>query len=646
MNLRDRMRAAGLLEAPPPPAPKFPLIERLGRTDRALPPEQVIATADTRSRFGRAAVQHSRDLARVCELPRRALDPSSTAAAIKWTALLRRPDDTDPCDCRERWGFCIKSLLPIQGWGLEDASTQAGLLGLIGVGWGKTGLDILLPLVVPGCKVALLLIPPNLRAQFLQRDFPQWSRHFKVPDLAGAGKFTPGIPKLHVVAYSELSSARATDLLRRIGPDLIIADEGHNLKRREASRTKRFLRHFTEHEGTRLCALSGTLTTRSLKDYAHLSKLALGEASPLPLHWPTVEEWAGALDPQGLNGLASPIGALARLCAVGEPAREGFRRRLVETRGVVATEQGALGTSLILSERKAPQVPAQVLEALRGVRASWQRPDGEELTDAISKAAVCRQLAAGFFYRWIWPRGESKEVIRAWLDARREWHRELRERLKTSREHLDSPLLLTRAAVRWHDGFVEILEDKRIEHPPHTKHPLTWRAESFPRWREVRDTAEPQTEAVWISEYLARDCIGWALDEPGIVWYDHAAFGEKLSALSGIPFFGPGPQASSAILAENGKRSIIASVKAHGTGKNLQAWSRNLIANPPSDGGAWEQLLGRTHRQGQTADEVIAEVYLHTEELKEAIELAIHRARYIESTTGTRQKLLYAARTF
>jgi len=508
----------------------------------------------------------------------------------------------------------------------------------------NTGLDILLPLVVPECRVALLLIPPNLKAQFLQRDLPQWSQHFRVPNLAGGRTFEAGIPVLHVVAYSELSNAKATDLIKRVRPDLIIADECHQISRRDAARTKRFMRHFTDYPKTRFVALSGTLTSRSLQDYAHLSALALHEGSPLPLHWPTVEEWAGAIDAEKVTTIAAPIGALRKLCNPGEHVREGFRRRLVETSGVVATQEGVLGTSLYLQERTL-QVPRCVNEALQGVRMTWQRPDGEELTDALTKSAVCRQLACGFYYRWIWPRGEPPPVRETWLKARREWHRELREKLKHSREHMDSPLLLTRAAHRWHEGFNEITEEgRRVEHPPHTRHRMTWASDCYLEWQRVKDSAEPQTEAVWVDDYLVQDAARWAKENVGLIWYTHSAFGERLASQGQLPFFGPGNEANVALLKERGDRSIVVSAKAHGTGKNLQAWSRNLICNPGTSGKDWEQLLGRTHRTGQRADEVFAEVYRQTEEMREALDQAMRDARYVAQSTGQQQKLLYANR--
>ncbi|WP_240486836.1 hypothetical protein [Hyalangium minutum] len=69
--------------------------------------------------------------------------------------------------------------------------------------------------------------------------------------------------------------------------------------------------------------------------------------------------------------------------------------------------------------------------------------------------------------------------------------------------------------------------------------------------------------------------------------------------------------------------------------------------NPPADGAAWEQAIGRCHRQGQLADEVEVEVevelYQHTDELIEAFRKARDFARFIEQTEGTPQKLCFAS---
>jgi len=66
----------------------------------------------------------------------------------------------------------------------------------------------------------------------------------------------------------------------------------------------------------------------------------------------------------------------------------------------------------------------------------------------------------------------------------------------------------------------------------------------------------------------------------------------------------------------------------------------------PSSGLKSEQLLAREHRPGQTEDEVHTYLYLHTDEMEDALESARRDAAYIEGTLGTKQKLLSCTFTF
>lgn len=606
---------------------------------KRAPPAKETAAPEVRSIFDTARpagapVGWSKDLKRIQGLVRRELDVTDPAPAEQLTKLLRKENKS--CLCLKRYGYCIDKLLPIQGVALAAASNNKGLLAPIGVGHGKTGIDILLPMVM-GVERAVLLLQPNLKTQFVERDYLQWSEHFNTPNLSNSGEYKKGLPNLHVVSYSELSNIKSSDLLKRLNPQLIIADEAHNLKDRKSARTKRFLRYMSDNP-CMFVALSGTLTTKSLRDYAHLAGLALGEGSPLPLHWPTVEEWSSALDP---SERPAPAGMLREFCKPAENIRQGFRRRLVDTTGVVATEESALGTSLVISEVEAGNIPVEVTKALEGVRKSWQRPDGEELTDALTKAASCRQLSAGFYYRWIWPNREPEAIIREWLEARAEWHKEIRERLKHSRVNMDSPGLLEQAAARWHLGYKS--EGSSVVHPPHTKsgpEPV-WASTTYMRWREIRDQAHPQSQAVWVDDFLVKKAAEWAKSNVGIVWVEFPELGGRIAEVAKAPYFGGGPEASSTILNEEGKRTIVASIKAHGTGKNLQKFSRNLIVGAPTDGGVWEQLIARTHRPGQQADEVTVQLYLHTEELRKSFRTAYERAVYMQET-GLKHKLLQA----
>jgi hypothetical protein len=56
----------------------------------------------------------------------------------------------------------------------------------------------------------------------------------------------------------------------------------------------------------------------------------------------------------------------------------------------------------------------------------------------------------------------------------------------------------------------------------------------------------------------------------------------------------------------------------------------------------WEQLLGRTHRDGQQADEVQCDVAVSCLEHVMALEQALRDAEFVQSITGSPQKLLLA----
>jgi hypothetical protein len=504
-------------------------------------------------------------------------------------------------------------------------------------------------MVVKDCKVAVLLLPPNLKSQLTDTDWHFYGQHWKLPNLAG-GRWIAKDPRptLHVVAFSELSGSRATDLLHRLRPDVVVVDEAHSVRNRTAARTKRFLRYFTDNPTVRLFAWSGTLTSRSLKDYAHLSNLALGDRSPTPLHWPTVEEWAGHLDPSEFR---SPPGRLSQF-ADGGDVRSGYARRVVETSGVVSSgDTASCQASLVISERPlvAPKVVVDHLEALE---ATWTRPDGEELVDAMSVGRCARELSCGFYYRWRFPRKEPTPVIEKWFAARKAWNKELREKLKLSRPHLDSPLLCAKAAIRWYKGYVHVDRDENGQElgrreiaPKSTGGPLpVWPSLCWPEWEEVRGTVQPETEAIWLSDFFVEDCLAWLQEGPGLLWYEFDGLAQRVARVArerklGVTHAGPGEEGNRRVRGLLGSESVVASIRAHGTGKNLQHFARNLVANPPSSGGEWEQLLGRTHRAGQKEDEVTFEIYRHTEAVRRAVEKARDLSTYIQESFGAKQRL-------
>jgi len=552
------------------------------------------------SAFG-PPVRTSDDFFRVSALPRRKAEiRQSQIDALHADVLL--PDAT-------------RRLRPIQALALLEAQRCDGLFAPIGVGAGKTDISLLLPTVMRS-KVAVLLVPAALRTKVIKHDYPQLIQQYRLPKLVGAS-VEPIRPEgvLHVFSYSELSLAKNSDLLERLKPDLIICDEAHALRHASAARTKRFIRYFKAYRATRLAALSGTITSKSLKDYAHLAFLALKEGTFTPVKYTTLEEWASAID---VSPVPAPAGVLSRWCEFGEGVRDGYRRRMTETQGVVATTESAfLGASLNFYEREV-KVSAALRSALREMEKTWVRPDGEEEFDEPMAYARCaRQLAMGFYYRWTWPRGESEALRKEWLTRRGEYNRAVAKVLQyRSKPGLDSPLLVAKAAA---EGRLEVPE--------------------YAPWVLIRDSCLPETEAVWLDKSVMEDAARWAQKEVGILWYEHREVGAELEAMTGLPHYGAGAEG---ILSERGNRSIIASIRAHGTGKNLQCFNRNLVLTPPTSGTVWEQLLGRTHRPGQESDEVEVWVYRHTTELKQAIVKATADAEYQRGTTGNDQKLLNA----
>ncbi len=620
-------------------------MSKLLETLRGLAPEHVAVT--TAAEWGktknpltgrtRPPVQSSEELTRVLAVPRRPpadLDGEHGEALVELMTTRLRRQRLETCSCKRAGRPCIDRLKPAQAWALFEAPLAGGLIGAIGVGHGKTGLDLLTPMVMPSCKLAVLLIPPGLREQ-LVREYELWSEHFTLPSLrmGGLGKIIAGRPVLHVIAYSQFSRAGSTDLLEQLKPDLIIADEAQKLRHRETATTARVLRYLARNPETRLVAWSGTLTAKSVKDYAHLAAFALRDASPLPLDPQVVEEWALALDP---SDWPAPCGALGKLAMPGEHIHRAYHRRFTSTLGVVATRAGAVDASMYINERKPPTMPVHLAAQIDELRAGWVRPDGEELVDMLAVARSARELACGFFYRWKFPRGEPEPLILEWLAARKAWHKELREKLRYRREHLDSPLLCARAAIRANQA------------PPYEGDLPVWKAETWPAWLAIRDKVQPESEAVWVDDYLARDAAEWARTTRGVVWYEHAAFGKRVADIAGLPLHAGGQGAEERILAEDGSRSIVASIHAHGTGRDglQRVFAAQLVANPPSSGATWEQLLGRLHRIGQGADEVTTAVYRHTAEIADAIDKAIVQAKYIEHTLGTYQKLLAASYDF
>lgn len=554
------------------------------------------------SGFGRA-VQYTRELARVVAIPRRIwTEESASVVANELSALLRKPGGT-------------MSLRPIQAQALLETGIRGGLFGPIRVGGGKTLLSLLAPYMLDSRR-PLLIIPAKL-VEKTKRERRILSTHWLIPN------------HTQIVSYEWLGRVQAQDYLeKRYQPDLIILDEAHKVKNTKAAVTRRVARYFKARPDTRCVAMSGTITKRSLKDWAHIIQWCLGPSDcPVPNSFTELEDWADALDEHTTKDGRLDAGALVMLCNAEERAepdklagaRKAFRRRLVETKGVVATTEGHVGCTLTIEALKI-DVSSVIDDAFELLRKTWTTPDGWPLTDPLQLWRVARELSLGFFYKWE-PRPPDD-----WMTARREWGRVCREILTNNKRQLDSLLMVTRAIDSGH-------------YPEAT--PI------LNAWRRIEPTFKPNPVPVWLDDSLIRAAKHWAEERPGIVWCEHVAFAERLAKVAKLAYYGRGglDDYGRPIEAHSPKESLIASVASSGEGRNLQAWNRNLITSCPSSCGGstgWEQILGRTHRPGQDADEVECQLFVTSIEHVNAFQQACSDARYIEHITGQAQKLLYA----
>ncbi len=106
----------------------------------------------------------------------------------------------------------------------------------------------------------------------------------------------------------------------------------------------------------------------------------------------------------------------------------------------------------------------------------------------------------------------------------------------------------------------------------------------------------------------------------------------------------PAGESANKNILDHGNKSkvVIASLDAHGTGKNLQHFQHMCVVQWPRSARTAEQLLGRLHRRGQEADEL--PVTTCNSLLFDHMNMAacLNDALYIHQSTGDKQKLIYA----
>lgn len=561
----------------------------------------------------RRAVENSAELERILALPRRSWEPRAEEYVQALTQYLRQPNGR-------------QTLRAIQATALVEMHDNRGLLMPAAVGSGK-GLTSLLSFFVLESRRPLLLLPASLIEKTRKEAFA-YSKHWIIP------------PFIRMESYEKLGRTNHVNLLEEAQPDVIVADECHRLRNTSAASTRRVKRYLETHPNTIFVGMSGTVMKRSILDFAHLAYWALRHKNPTPVTFQDRQAWAMALDEKREGEARLAPGALVRMCTEEDKqamarsgsldeslavVRRAVMRRVMDTPGIVATRQKLLGTSLRIENVIVRGQGAPHFAALQGLRERWERPDGEPLLDAIELWRHCREVACGFFYRW------NPAPPEIWRERRRAWAAFMRTILRTNRSNIDSEAAVVKA----------------IEQGLYPRNVLD-------QWREVRGLYDPEKhkEAVWLDAEVLKFCERWLFGKDthvpkstqgGIVWVEHTEFGRMLSKRTGVPYYQQGGQDPKGNNIEDhpAELPLIASIDSNATGRNLQKWNTNLVVSPPQNGARWEQLLGRTHREGQEADEVSYQVATSIPEQLDSFNRARGDARAIEDMTGQPQKLCY-----
>lgn len=728
--------------------------------------EELRANAPEIPRGSRSeAVEDTKEFRRIVGLPRRSLADLDPSLVSDMTRAFKRPSGT-------------MALRPIQALALKEIHEFGGLFAPMRVGSGKTLVSYLAPLFGQ-CRRPLLLVPAKLKDK-TYREFRELSRHWENP------------PILRIESYELLGRPQAADMLSLYLPDMLICDEAHKLKNPRAAVTRRVRRYIEEHTTTKVVAMSGTITKRSLRDYSHVIHWCLPRSSPVPHTYNDLEMWADALD-EKINPLRRVLpGALGTLCEGDERVdlacggaralsgvRRAYRRRLVDTPGVVATQEGPSDMGLTIEPLFSGSTDSALDDAFEKLNETWETPSGEPISDGITKWRIERQLGLGMYYTWF-DHGRFAECLTKTLKKREltlpSIVREIVTSLtKSAEQHTKKTLrvfasetMLTALATQKSvvqpknsetnvDVNTEYGKDSSlstVSHQSSIKNYTTHRADCalsakseamvrnawqsiiatkqgpsegcyalcvterlahwvtmlrelpglcsilkeacdyarapedwlnprkdwsawcrqilqhnqlgldseaqvalavdrgqyndlgrLARWRAVRPSFEPNPVGVWLSSEALDAAERWLAGpgKAGIVWVEHVEFAKELQRRTRLPYYGRGGlDASGTRIEDHGTGPMIASVASNSEGRNLQKWSTNLVMCAPPNGGIWEQLLGRTHRDGQEADEVTVHLYAGCVQHIEGFWQARRDSEYTQDTTGQAQKLMYA----
>lgn len=528
---------------------------------------------------------------RIRDLPRRDVADGERYAA-DLTEALRTPHGT-------------MALRPIQALALFELFHYGGAFCPIRTGGGKTLVSLLAPLMRQALR-PLLLIPKSLQKK-TEQEFRALSIHWKSPTL-----YT-------IKSYEWLSHKNSAAFLDKYRPDLIVMDEADNLSNTASARTRRVRRYLQKNPGVSVVAMSGSFTKRSIKDYSHIISWCLPRTCPTPREYRDLMAWSALLDERSADFMGA--GAMRQLFDEREKgmvdeieaSRSAYRRRLLATPGVIATQETPLTFPLVGRVVTPVRTDPVIDDHLTTLFKDWETPNGDYLQYPIELWAHARWLSLGFYYRWVPPPPPE------WREAKRAWSADVRYVLKYNKRGLDSPA-----------EVADAVEAGTLALP------------SYWDWKAVEKTYVYDQVPEWISTEALETAKVWGERERGLIWVDLAAFGRRLSAETGWPYYGSkGLDARGRMVEQHpaGQPAILG-VRPNRSGRNLQTHHKNLILSCEPAGRTWEQMISRTHRDGQEAPAVYLDVYCPSTAQIQAVYQATHDCAYSEQSLGSPQKLL------
>lgn len=494
-------------------------------------------------------------------------------------------------------------LNPIQKRCLGVLRRNRGLLAFVGVGHGKTLISLLSRKATKARK-PLLLYPASARGTF-QEESLKWC--VRLPE---------------TMSYETLSTKKAENFLQDYKPDLIVCDEVHYLKDKTSTRTSRVLRYMKHNPETVFAGLSGTVFVSSIKDFEHLLVFVNSSLLPLP-------ESHLARERLDLQTTTKKV-----LFKQNPKVAKKLHHSLKKTPGIVFSTKSSVDVNLTFDLITGLEIPKEVTQAFEIVKDFWRLPmkDSDFINSAAHIKMLKKQILMGFHYYYHWPAGEVNEE---WLEARLEWARACRDLVEHGRfyhrqygrQTFDSP-----------SGVIEALFDaekyRRISAlTKGFKAKMQVGRRALGRWRIAQTNPNvPEKRVKWISEYMLDFCENRSAGE--LIWNNFTALAEKANEREGLKVAAKGQ------VPRKTRHNHLVSVSSHGKGLNMQKFQRNLVLQGTPNPMIWEQLIGRTHRQGQRKNVHIS-VLAHHPLLLEDFKRAVKKSKNVSAILQQDHKLSY-----